>query len=125
MDEEELEADLNSARADFHDENIRTRSGFNSIPDPAVRSNTTMSGISAEDIASLRRKFKFLEDFYDQFIRSTPLRRSSQDRDHGPQAGGVREEQGSLQQTFNQPRQSGLHSIQSVLWFGQQLGQNS
>ena len=72
MDEEELEADLNSARADFHDENIRTRSGFNSIPDPAVRSNTAMSGISAEDIASLRRKFKFLEDFSDQFIRSTP-----------------------------------------------------
>ena len=70
MDEEELEADLNSARADFPDENIRTRSGFNSIPDPAVRSNTAMSGISAEDIASLRRKFKL--DFSDQFIRSTP-----------------------------------------------------
>ena len=74
MDEEELAADLNSARADYHDENIRTRSGFNSILDPAVRSNTTMSGISAEDIASLRRKFKFLEDFSDQFIHSTPYK---------------------------------------------------
>ena len=72
LEEEVLTANLNRARADFQDEHIRSKAGFNSNPDPASRSYGGGSGISAEDLASLRKKFKFLEDFSDQFIRSTP-----------------------------------------------------
>ena len=72
LEEEVLTANLNRARADFQDEHIRLKAGFNSNPDPASRSYGGGSGISAEDLASLRKKFKFLEDFSDQFIRSTP-----------------------------------------------------
>ena len=71
-EEEVLTANLNRARADFQDEHIRSKAGFNSNPDPASRSYGGGSGISAEDLVSLRKKFKFLEDFSDQFIRSTP-----------------------------------------------------
>ena len=72
LEEEVLTANLNRARADFQDEHIRSKAGFNSNPDPASRSYGGGSGISAEDLVSLRKKFKFLEDFSDQFIRSTP-----------------------------------------------------
>jgi hypothetical protein len=40
-----------------------------SCPDPANRTFST----SDEDVASLRKKFSFLKDFSDSFIRSTPL----------------------------------------------------
>ena len=70
--EEALADNLIHARADIQDEHIRSRVGFNSNPDPASRGCRDATGISAEDLVSLRKKFKFLEDFSDQFIRSTP-----------------------------------------------------
>jgi hypothetical protein len=48
---------------------IPTGSAF--CPDPA--SGATGAATSDEDVASLRRKFAFLKDFSDSFIRSTPL----------------------------------------------------
>ena len=38
LEEEVLTANLNRARADFQDEHIQSKAGFNSNPDPASRS---------------------------------------------------------------------------------------
>ena len=75
LNEEDLAFNLNRAREAYQEENSRTRAGFNSSTDPAgpsVAHNSLSSNLSDQDVASLRKKFKFLEDFSDQFIRSTP-----------------------------------------------------
>jgi len=68
---------VNGAREAYSEEASRTRAGFQYPPDPAGQpffrsSNPTASHLSDQDVASLRKKFKFLSDFSDQFIRSTP-----------------------------------------------------
>ena len=58
------------ARGAFEDEHMRTRGGFSGCQDP---SGFAARGVlSPEDVASLRKKFKFLEDFSDNFIKNTP-----------------------------------------------------
>lgn len=74
LNEEDLASNLERAREAYQEENSRTRAGFNSSQDPAGHSGISgsNSSLSDQDVASLRKKFKFLEDFLDQFIRSTP-----------------------------------------------------
>ena len=51
----------------------RSARGSNSCSDPASSSSSgTSTSISDRDVASLRKKFRFLEDFSDNFIRTTP-----------------------------------------------------
>lgn len=64
MEDDEVTA-VNSDARRF----IRDESGFSrNIPDPGASN----SGMSDSDLACLRRKFPFLADFSDQFVRSRP-----------------------------------------------------
>ena len=67
-----MSASRSRAIEDYSDESSRTRAGFSSCRDPASQPSNSFNSLSVSDIASLRRKFKFLEDFSDDFIRSTP-----------------------------------------------------
>ena len=71
---DELGANLAGARGAHSDESSRTRAGFGSSTDPAFQSSGSSAGSKLEerDVGSLRKKFKFLEDFSDSFIRNTP-----------------------------------------------------
>ena len=77
LDEEELRFNADEAREAHSEEASRTRHGFHSSSDPAAQAffrpyGPTTSQLSDQDVASLRKKFKFLADFSDQFIKSTP-----------------------------------------------------
>ena len=77
LDEEELRANVDEAREAYSEEASRTRAGFHNSSDPAAQAffrlyGQTTSQLSDQDVASLRKKFKFLADFSDQFIKSTP-----------------------------------------------------
>ena len=74
MDEANLASNSSEACGAHTDEAQRTRSGFRGSEDPALSSSTfpASSRMNADDISSLRKKFKFLEDFSDSFIMSTP-----------------------------------------------------
>ena len=71
---DELGANLSRARGAHSDESSRTRAGFGSSTDPASQSSGSSVGSKLEerDVASLSKKFKFLEDFSDSFICNTP-----------------------------------------------------
>ena len=71
---DELGANLSGARGAHSDESSWTRAGFGSSTDPALQSSgsSVSSKLEERDVASLRKKFKFLEDFSDSFIRNTP-----------------------------------------------------
>ena len=71
---DQLGANLAGARGAHSDESSRTRAGFGSSTDPAFQSSGSSAGSKLEerDVASLRKKFKFLEDFSDSYIRNTP-----------------------------------------------------
>jgi hypothetical protein len=60
-----------SSKAVMIDENGPPRN--QSCPDPSVLSTQASTSLDSADIASLRKKFSFLKDFTDDFIRKTPL----------------------------------------------------
>ena len=74
MGVEDLHFNASGARGAHADEAQRTRAGFSGSSDPAFLSSGSAGGgrIEDKDISSLRKKFKFLEEFSDNFIRSTP-----------------------------------------------------
>ena len=69
LDDEALEEEAAHAEALLAEEADRSRP-VASCPDPGSRRGNLMSD---EDIASLKRRHLFLEDFSDNFIRSTPV----------------------------------------------------
>ena len=69
LDDEDLEEEAAQAEALLAEEVDRSRTAA-SCPDPGLRRGNLMSD---EDIASLKRRHLFLEDFSDDFIRSTPV----------------------------------------------------
>lgn len=56
-----------SARAAYVDESSRTRAGFNTCPDP----NPAVNPMENLGLENLKRKFPFLREYTDEFIRST------------------------------------------------------
>ena len=73
LDNDALNDALRGARTAHSDEADRSARGSNSCSDPASSSSSgTTTSISDRDVASLRKKFRFLEDFSDNFIRTTP-----------------------------------------------------
>ena len=69
LDDEDLEEEAAHVEALLAEEVDRSRTAA-SCPDPGSRRGNLMSD---EDIASLKRRHLFLEDFSDDFIRSTPV----------------------------------------------------
>ena len=69
MDEEELQEEADHANILLAEEAARSRAHAD-CPDPGARSRDRMSD---SDIASLRRRHTFLEEFSDEFIRRTPV----------------------------------------------------
>ena len=64
---------MRGARAAHSDEADRSARGSNSCNDPASSSSSKPPPLISDcDVASLRKKFRFLEDFSDNFIRTTP-----------------------------------------------------
>ena len=126
LNEEDLASNLERAREAYQEENSRTRAGFNSSQDPAGHSGISgsNSSLSDQDVASLRKKFKFLEDFLDQFIRSTPydallrtettaIKISDHEKNEAVSA-RLSSNRDSLASTF-----SGLYFLRGAAWKGQ------
>ena len=72
LDPEALQSTAAQARADLEDESNRTRAAyFSSCPDPdRGRQSSTMGDT---DIAEMKKRFPFLNDFSETFIKSHPL----------------------------------------------------
>lgn len=68
MDCGDLADEIEHAEILIEEESSRTKTG-SGCPDPGLRSR----GMSEEDIKSLRRKHKFLEEFSDNFIRHNSI----------------------------------------------------
>lgn len=70
-----MAAALASATAALRKEAARTRAGFTEsahkipVPDPGALA----SHLELSDVTCLRKKYSFLKDFSDTFIKSTPL----------------------------------------------------
>ena len=65
MEEEQVAESLAAARAIITEEADRSRPTSSSTPDPAVKS----SGIQGMDLHALKRKFPFLLEYSDTFIK--------------------------------------------------------
>lgn len=70
-EEEEIEVLEATAKRLHRDENLRSKGGAASYPDPASFNKT--ENIQEEDLKTLKRKFPFLSDFSDHFLKHTPL----------------------------------------------------
>ena len=70
----DLAANVSGARGAHSDESSGTRAGVGATTDPDVFSSgfSASAKLEERDVASLRKKFKFLEDFSDSFFRNTP-----------------------------------------------------
>ena len=69
LEEEEVMVLGSAARNLIQEEGDRTRAGFNMLLDPGRR----VSSFEAMDLDGLRRRYPFLNDFSDAFIKSTPV----------------------------------------------------
>ena len=67
LDGEELSSNLAAARDLITEETVRSRPASSSVRDPA----STPSGINSLDLDALKRKFPFLLEYSDNFIRDT------------------------------------------------------
>ena len=70
LEEEDLTSNLTTARDIIREETIRTRPHNNTTTrDPA----STISGIHNTDLEAMKRKFLFLLEYSDEFIRDTGI----------------------------------------------------